>query len=141
VIRHQTSVTAGTVSFGLEGWCLSKKKPRVPTPSFSWKPPQLRAPYACVLCKCGSLEPLTPGPSLAMNPIAKITAAIVHPRLCSISGICGSLLGMSGPRSRVHIHASPDFPPNDAAAAETRTRRGPTGFKAPATQERTPAVK
>jgi hypothetical protein len=31
-------------------------------------------------------------------------AATIHPRLRSISGICSSLLGMSGPRSTVHIH-------------------------------------
>ena len=40
-----------------------------------------------------------------MNTIARITAATIHPRLRSISGICSSLLGMSGPRSTVHIHA------------------------------------
>jgi hypothetical protein len=64
-----------------------------------------------------------------MNTIARITAATIHPRLRSISGICSSLLGMSGPRSTVHIHASPDCPPKDAAPAETRISSGPLGSR------------
>ena len=53
-----------------------------------------------------------------MDPIARIAAAMIHPRLRSISGIWNSLLGMRGSWSRLHIQASPDCPPKDAAAAE-----------------------
>jgi hypothetical protein len=81
------------------------------------------------------------GPNPAMNAIARIRAATIHPCLRSISGICSSLLGMRWPRSSVHIHTSPDFPPNEAAAADTRINNGPTGFSAPAMQERIPAVR
>src|SRR4029077_17268865 len=83
---------------------------------------------------------LTPGPSPAMNTIARTAAAIIHARLSSISGICNSLLRMRGPWSKIHIHASPECPPKDAAAAETKIKSGPTGLSAPAAQERTPPV-
>jgi len=76
-----------------------------------------------------------------MNPIARTIAEMIHPRLLSISGIWNSLLGMRGLWSRFHIHASPECPPKDEAAAEIRINSGPTGFSAPATQERTPAVR
>jgi hypothetical protein len=76
-----------------------------------------------------------------MNNTDRITAATIHPQLRSISSIRVSPRGMRGLRNSVHIHANADFPPNDAAAAETRISSAPTGFNAPARQDRIPAVR
>src|SRR5205807_10211547 len=56
-------------------------------------------------------------------------------------GISKALLRRESPHNIRHIQANPKVPPNDAAAAQNATRIIPTGFNAPATQERTPPVK
>jgi len=76
-----------------------------------------------------------------MNAMARIKPETIHPRLRMISGICNSLLALFGLWNKLHIHARPECPPNDAAAAETKINSGPTGLNAPATQERIPEVK
>ena len=87
-----------------------------------------------VLCGYILLK-LTPGPSAAMNAIASTIATITHPQLRVIPGICISLLRMRGLPSNVHIYARADFPPKDAAAAESKINKRPTGLNAPAIQE------
>ena len=86
-----------------------------------WTRPELQEPYSLFLNQ--RTGPLSP----AMKTIVRTAAVMIHSWLRPISGICNSLLGMRGPWSKVHIHASPECPPKDAAA-ETRIKSGPTGL-------------
>jgi hypothetical protein len=77
------------------------------------------------------------------EPFGTYVEAVQTGNLLFLSGMLpaeGHSAKFVGPESRFHIHASPELPPNDAAAAEIRINSGPTGFSAPATQARTPAV-
>ena len=83
-----------------------------------------------------------PGPSAKIKTTARVPEAAIQTQLRAISaGRAVVPLGIEPPLSHCAIHASPDVPPNDAAAAEIATNSMPTGLNKPAMHESVPPAR